>query len=154
MAKLLAGVNYDPAAAVTKATTAGQVMTAMDTTNLRLAFTVPASGRVMVRMAGQVHGTSSSALPQIMFGVLESTTVKGRCAPMVGGGNIAATSIIKHEAAFLVTGLTPSASLTWDAAWAVETGVASTGVKYGGANDTTVNNAFGGFQYEIWDVTT
>lgn len=49
-------------------------------------------------------------------------------------------------------GLTAGASLTWDAAYAVETVVAATGWKYGGPNDTTVNNAFGGLQFEIWEV--
>lgn len=145
---LLAGVHYDPAAAVTKATTAGQAMTAMDTTNLRLTFTVPASGKVLVRLCGTIHGATT--FPQILLGVLEGATVKGRCSPMLGGGNLAATTLMKAESVFLVTGLTPSASLTWDAAWGVETGVAATGIKYGGANDTTVNNAFGGFSFEVW----
>jgi len=36
---LLAGVAYDPAAAVTKATSAALAMTAFDTTNLRVTFT-------------------------------------------------------------------------------------------------------------------
>jgi hypothetical protein len=38
---LLAGVAYDPAAAVTKATSAALAMTAFDTTNLRVTFTGP-----------------------------------------------------------------------------------------------------------------
>lgn len=154
MAKLLAGANYDPAASVSKSTATAIAMTAVDTTNLRLTFTVPASGIVMVRMACQQHGSTSSALAQILFGVMNGATVVGRSAPMVGGGNVAATSMLKHESAFVVTGLTPGASLTWDAAYCVETAVASSGMKYGGGNNTTANDAFGGFQYEIWDVTS
>jgi hypothetical protein len=50
----------------------------------------------------------------------------------------------------VVTGLTPSATLVWDAAYGVETVVASTGLKYGGPNDTTGDNAFGGFAFEVW----
>jgi hypothetical protein len=146
---LLAGKLYDPAAAVTKATTAALAMTALDTTNLRLAFTVPANGRVLVRLAGVIHGAAT--YPQILLGVLEGTTVRGRAVPMLGGGNLAATTLMSCEVMFLVTGLTPSASLTWDAAYGVETVVAATGLKYGGPNDTTVNNAFGGFAFEIWE---
>lgn len=145
---LLAGVHYDPAVAVNKTTTGLIAMTALDTTNLRLTFTVPASGKVLVRLCGVLHGATT--VPQILLGVMEGATVKGRCAPMLGGGNIAASTMVKAESVFLVTGLTPSANLTWDAAYGVETVVASTGLKYGGGNNTTLNDAFGGFSYEIW----
>jgi hypothetical protein len=147
---ILNAVTYDPAVAVTKATTANQVMTAMDTTNLRLGFTVPASGRVQVHLRGTVHGATT--FPQILLGVLEGSTVKGRVAPKaVIGGTALATTFMDVEALFVVTGLTVAASLTWDAAWGVETFVAATGIKYGGPNNTTANDAFGAFQFEIWD---
>src|SRR5215207_8096691 len=110
MAKLLAGKFYDPAVAVTKGA-AASVMAAIDTTNLRNVFTVPASGIVMVRMAGVVHGAATFS--QFLLGVLESTTVKGRAAPMAGlAGTALATSMMPIEASFIVSGLTPSASLT------------------------------------------
>jgi hypothetical protein len=144
---LLAAKHYDPAVAVTKATTAALAMTALDTTNLRLTFTAPANGRVLVRLAGVLHGAAT--VPQIMLGVLSGSTVMGRAVPMLGGGNLAATSLIAAEAMFVVTGLT--GSQTWDAAYGVETVVASTGLKYGGANDSTVNNSFGGFSFECWE---
>lgn len=145
---LLAGVNYDPAVSVSKATSALLAMTAIDTTNLRLAFTVPASGKVLVRQSGVLHGATTVA--SILMGVLEGSTVRGRKAPMLGGGNVAATSFIQAEAVFLVSGLTPAANLTWDAAYAVETLVAATGLKYGGGNNITANDAFGGYSFEIW----
>lgn len=47
---LLKAVNYDPAVAVSKATSALLAMTAFDTTNLRLATTVPAHGMVRFRL--------------------------------------------------------------------------------------------------------
>lgn len=146
---VLACKAYDPAVAVSKATTAALAMTALDTTNLRLSFTVPASGMVLVRLKGTLHGATTC--PQIHLGVLEGATVKGRCAAMLGGGNIAATTLVACEAVFVVSGLTPAANLTWDAAYGVETVVASTGLKYGGPNDTTANNAFGAFCFEIWE---
>lgn len=148
---ILGAIAYDPATSVSKATTALLALTALDTTKLRLTFTVPASGRVTVRMQGTLHGATT--FPQIMLGVLEGTTVKGRVAPAgLPNGNLAATTFLTVEALFTVTGLTASSSLTWDAAYGVETTVASTGLKYGGPNNATANDAFGAFIFEIHDL--
>jgi hypothetical protein len=147
---LLAGTLYDPAVAVSKATTAVLAMTAIDTTNLRLGFTVPASGRVMVRLQGTLHGATT--FPQILLGVLEGATVRGRVSPAgLLNGTALATTFLTVEGVFVVAGLTAGAALTWDAAYGVETLVASTGLKYGGPNNATANDAFGGFVFEIWD---
>lgn len=150
MAGVLAAASYDPSVAVSKSTAALLAMTALDTTNLRLAFTVPASGRVLVRLTGGLNGATT--IPQILLGVLQGSTVIARKAPMTGGGGaIAATTIVQVEAIFVVTGLTPGAALTWDAAYGVETLVTSTALKYGGPNNaTTANDAFGAFGFEIW----
>jgi hypothetical protein len=149
---LLAATAYDPAVAVSKATTAALAMTALDTTNLRLAFTVPSTGRVLVRLQGTLHGAAT--FPQILLGVLEGATVRGRVSPAgMVNGNLAATTFLTVEAQFTVSGLTSGANLTWDAAYGVETLVASTGLKYGGPNDATANDAFGALIYEIWDPT-
>jgi hypothetical protein len=145
----LAAVHYDPAVAVNKATTSLLALTALDTTNLRLTFTVPASGRVLVRLKGQVHGATT--MPSILLGVLEGAAVIGRAAPIGGLVNTAvATARVAQEVTFVVSGLTPGASKTWDAAYAVDVVVAATGLKYGGPDDTTTNNAFGGFAFEVW----
>lgn len=147
---VLGAVLYDPGTAVTKNTTAALAMTALDTTNLRIVFTVPSSGRVLVRMVGTIHGAAT--YPQILLGVLEGATVKGRVSPDATiGGTALATTMMNVEAMFVVPGLTPAASLTWDAAYGVETLVAATGLKYGGPNNTTANDAFGAFVYEIWE---
>lgn len=148
--KLLAGVHYDPAAAVTKATTALLAMTAFDTTNLRLAsITVPSHGMLRWRIVCVVHGATT--LPSVLLGVLEGASVRGRLAPMVGGGNLIATGRYQLEATGLITGLTPAGSVTLDAAYGVEVVVASTGIKYGGPNNTTTNDAFGGIVFEVFD---
>lgn len=147
---LLAGTHYDPAAAVSKATSSLLAMTAFDTTNLRLTFTAPANGIVMVRIRANVVGATT--YPQILLGVLDGATVKGRQAAIPGRkATLVANSVMTHEAMFLVTGLTPGVSYTYDAAYGVETVVASTNIKYGGPNDTTLNNAWGGITFEIWD---
>ena len=141
---------YDPAAAVSKLTTAALVMTALDTTNLRIPFTVPASGRVLVRLAGVVHGATT--MPSILLGILEGLTVVRRMSPIGGLKNTAvATAQVTQEAAFVVEGLIPGEAKTWDAAYGVEVGVVGTGLKYGGPNNATANDAFGAFLFEIWD---
>ena len=145
---LLAGVNYDPSTAVSKNTATLAALTAIDTTNLRLAFTAPPSGRVLVRMRGVVSGATT--VPTIHLGVLQSSTVKMRQAAWTafGPATPAATDHYPVEACAVIDGL--SGSLTWDAAWAVETVAASSGLKYGGPNNTTANDAWGGFGFEVW----
>jgi hypothetical protein len=150
---LLAACLYDPAVAVTKDTTALLAMTALDTANLRNTFTVPPGGRVRVRMMCTIHGAVTA--PSILLGVLNGATVVARLAPLqsYGTGTAAATSFVTCLAEFVVTGLTPGASLTWDAAYGVETLVAVTGIKYGGPNNAVANDAFGAFAFEVWDAS-
>jgi hypothetical protein len=148
---LLGSILYDPASAATKATTSLLAMTAMDTTNLRITFTAPASGKVLVRLRGVIHGATT--FPQILLGVLDSTTVRARTCPIGGLKTTAlATTRLVRDGQAIVTGLTPGNSYTWDAAYAVQVVVASTGIKYGGPNDTTTDNAFGGFLFEVWGI--
>lgn len=147
---LLASANYDPAAAVTKNTTAALAMTALDTTNLRLAFTAPPTGKVLVRLRGVLHGATT--FPQILLGVLSGASVVHRQAPQVTlSGTALATTFAVAEAVFTIGTLTPGGSYTWDAAYGVETLVASTGLKYGGPDNTTANDAFGAFIFEVWE---
>lgn len=148
---LLGSKMYDPAASVSKATTANLAMTAIDTTNLRITFTAPASGNVMVHIRCTLHGATTFA--QVLLGVLSGSTVMGRGDPIGGLKNTAvATAQMTQEGQFLVKGLTAGTSYSFDAAYDVETAVASTGIKYGGPNNTTTNDAFGGFLFEIWEV--
>ena len=56
---LLAAVNYDPGAAVTKATSSNLAMTAIDTTHLSLTFTAPANGTVRVRIRCVLSGATT-----------------------------------------------------------------------------------------------
>jgi hypothetical protein len=151
---LLAGKLYDPTTAVSKSTAALLAMTAFDTTNLRLTFTAPSNGNVLVHMTTNVTaGSATPWTPSVLLGVLESTTVRGRLAPNGNAQSIvgATTSFTALEALFLVTGLTSGTSYTWDAAYGVETLATGSAIKYGGPNDTTISTAFGGFAFEIWD---
>ncbi len=140
---------YDPSVAVTKNTTAALAMTAFDTTNLRLTFTIPSHGMVRVRISCSIHGATT--FPSILLGVMSGATVVGRVGPEQRLGNTAvATAHVRATADFVIPGLTPGAA-TWDAAYGVETLVAATGIKYGGPNDATANNAFGAIQFEVYD---
>src|SRR5207245_9654942 len=103
---LLGAKLYDPAAAVSKATSSLLAMTALDTTNLRLTVTVPAHGMLRFRLCGTITGATT--FPTILLGVLNGATVVGRMAPVQSLGNTAvATADINVEADFIVTGLTP-----------------------------------------------
>jgi hypothetical protein len=145
----LGAVNYDPSVAVSKATSSLLAMTAFDTTNARITFTAPASGRVLVRIRCAIEGATT--FPQILLGVLEASTVVGRQAPMaVVGGSALATTRLVVEALFTISGIS-AGSHTYDAAYGVEVLLASTNIKYGGPNDSTTDNAWGGLAFEIWD---
>jgi hypothetical protein len=147
---LLASAQYDPAAAASSVTTAAAAMTAIDTTNLRNTFTVPPNGRVLVRQRTCVEGATT--FPQILLGCLEGATVRGRVVPIGGLVNTAvATAKVGLEALYVIGGLTAGSSLTWDAARGVETLVAATAVRWGGPDNTTTDDAFGAYVFEIWD---
>jgi hypothetical protein len=148
--KLLAGTFYDPVgAAVTKATSSLLAMTAFDTTNLRLTFTAPSNGVVLVRSNFQSGGAAASAM--FLIGVLDGATVKARQAPISGNQLAAGTVNLGQSCSMLIGGLTPGQSYTWDLAYSVEVVVASSVIRYGGLNNTTANDNWGGIGYEIWD---
>lgn len=146
---LLAAKLYDPAAAVSKSTASLLGLTAFDTTNLRLSFAAPSSGNALVLIRCCMVGATTEA--QVLLGVLSGSSIVGRMTPaQVIGGTAVATTHITLETTFEVTGL--SGSLVWDAAYAVQVVLASTNIKYGGPNDTTVNNAFGGFRFAVYSI--
>lgn len=146
---LLGAALYDPAVAVSKATSSLLAMTALDTTNLRLTVTVPAHGIVRFRMRTMVTGATT--VPTVLLGVMNSTTVVGRVSPMYEPATAnAVTQNFTLDAEFTATGLTPG-STSFDAAYAVQVVVASTNIKYGGPNNATGGNAWGAFVFEAWD---
>lgn len=148
---LLGARLYDPPTAVVKSTAALSAMTALDTTNLRISFSAPASGAVVVRMSGTVHGAATS--PVILFGLMSGANVDASMsASMTWAGAQAATSMVACEALFCFGPGTfsPGQAVTWDAAMGVEVAVTGSGMKYGGPNNATANDAFGAFCFEVW----
>lgn len=149
---LLAAANYDPGAQVSKATSSLLAMTALDTTNLRCTFTAPASGRVLCVLRGNWVAPGTSITCQTLLGVLESSTVVARGAPVggqPGGGTIAANGYQTFELSQVVTGIS-AGSHTYDAAYGVEVVLASSNYKYGGPNDANGADAAGMFRFEVW----
>lgn len=147
---LLGAKLYDPAVAVSKSTASLLAMTAFDTTNLRVAITVPAHGMIYVRVMGGAV-TGATTVPTLFLGVMNGSTVLARITPQDFPGTMnAATQSCPLYAEFVITGLTPGA-MNLDLAYGVEVVVASTNIKYGGPNDTTTNNAWGGISFQVWD---
>jgi hypothetical protein len=151
----LANASWDNtgAAATTKSCSTLIALTAIDTTNLRCTFTVPASGKVYVRMGAHMSGGSATPFfAGILLGILEGSTVIARQTPMYGTGTVgAATTFCKCEAGFVVSGLTPGASKTWDMAYGVEVTATGCVLKIGGPNNTTTNDAAGAAFMDVWD---
>lgn len=146
---LLAVAIHDPATYTAFGLDVPRAMTAIDTVNLRVSFTAPDSGRVVVRLSGVIRGAETPA--DILLGVLEGATVRARKNPDIGRTiGATGTAMARIEAVVPVTGLTPGAVLTWDAACGVERGVAGLVLGRGGANDAVADNATGAFVFEVW----
>jgi hypothetical protein len=128
-------------------------MTVFDATNASITFTAPANGNVLVKIRVALKGASTS--PQVLLGCIESSpsagTVRGRQVPIHAARAVGSTNLIVHEVVYPITGLTPSASYTWRAAYGVETVVAATQFGWGGPNNTTASDAYGALSFEIWD---
>ena len=146
---LLKAALYDPSVAATKATSSLLAMTALDTTNLRLAIIVPAHG--MVRFVLRCALEGATTFPQVLLGVMNGATVIGRVTPLVTiNGTALATTRLALWADLTVTGLAPGA-MNVDAAYGVEILLAATNIKYGGPNNATTDDAWGAFVFEAWD---
>jgi hypothetical protein len=65
---LISGIAYNPGTAASVSTASLLAMTAVDTTNLRITFTVPASGKVLVRLA--LNHTGATTPPTALLGIL------------------------------------------------------------------------------------
>ena len=144
----LGAVNYDPSTAVTKSGTNATVLTAFDTTNLRITFTAPASGLVQVRIkACCISG--GTTFPVILLGVLESSTVVLRASALGGQLGVYAATLYQPCEVLAVVAVS-GGSHTWDAAYGFESATGTTAIKYGGPDNTTGNDAWGALQFEVW----
>jgi hypothetical protein len=146
----LGAVLYDPAVAVSKATSALIAMTAFDTTNARISF-VAQTTKVLWRIKTNYSGATT--YPQVQLGILDGAAVAARSQPIGGipGTNLATTNV-GIEACGVITGLTKGTTYNYDAAYSVDLILAATNIHYGGPNNTTGNDAWGALAFEIWAV--
>lgn len=116
---LIAVTSYNPASA-TNASTTNTSLTAIDTTNLTVPFTAPASGKVLVRLSALVAaGQSSVGSTFGLWGLLDHTSH----SVVAGGATVLYGNTQGISKAFLITGLTGGTGYQYD--WAQATNNAS-----------------------------
>jgi hypothetical protein len=147
---LLARRLYNPAAVVSKATDTVLDMVELDTANLRNNFVMPANGLVMVKLKGVVTGATT--FPGIKLGIRDTGVNLLRMTPMGASMQAQATTLMAQECSAVISGIAGT-TYNWDATYGVENVVASTNLKYGGPNDASGADAYGGFLFEIWEAT-
>lgn len=109
---LLAKTVYAPGTAVTyTASTTANTLTVLDTTNLTISFTAPASGAVLIRLTGFLANASGSVAATWGLVTHGGTTLVAPVALMTGGAS-SPTGV--KSAAILVSGLTPGTTYTYD----------------------------------------
>jgi hypothetical protein len=116
-ASLLARQQYAPGTLATLTTSSGSLV-AIDTTNLTVSFTAPASGAVLVRLSGAIKGASGATVPS---GVVWGLCVHSTTTPAGDSAMVPVTSTFlasTAQADILITGLTPSTVYQYDWAWA------------------------------------
>lgn len=102
---ILAVVSYSPPS---NFTTASATFADMDATNLKVTFTAPSSGKVLVTLSANVQaGTTTVYSYNLRDG---SGDVAGTTQPVLYNQN---TAFFKVSAPIYVTGLTPGQSYTW-----------------------------------------
>jgi hypothetical protein len=139
---LLQRVQFAPSSVTTytlKASSTG--LSALDTTNLKVVFTAPSTGAVMVKCQGWVKGGAAAAT-SVMFGVVSTTGSPGTLVGISGLVSLTPTTTAADNGELgvlsqIITGLTAGASYTWYFA-ASYSGTASTVLAQGGTGVTTV----------------
>lgn len=156
-ARCLGSIAYDPGSNVLKSVTSAIGLTAFDTTNARLTFNAPASGKVQWRIAVGLKAIARTH-DAVLLGVLEGSTVRGRMlasvTPVAGGQAVANDVDQRHlmDVTAIISGLTPGQSYTFDAAYSVPGDTFDSGnIEYGGP-DTPAVGANGALVFEIWEV--
>lgn len=140
--KPLGYVQFAPPSVTTYTLVASATgITRLDATNLVVTFTVPASGQVYATLGGFVKGGAAAATSTV-FGIVSTTTSPGTVVGVLGLVNLTPTGTAADNGTFctmtqLVTGLTPSASLTWYFG-AMYNGTASSVLAQGTTSQTTV----------------
>lgn len=143
--KLLAIKSYKPAANTTISTTS-TTLTALDTTNLAVTFTVPASGNVICKL--NCYADISTNAQFYTWGLLDGS------AALVSGVAIGPVRIADggpHCGSMYISGLTPGASVTFRWAHAVTGGATGRVIIGPGVTSTTwTSSMFMPALMEVW----
>jgi len=146
---LLARVQYAPASNSSYSTTSG-TLAAIDTTHLTIPFTVPASGAVLVRLTGVAYTITTGASGG--FWALLDHTSHAQVGYTIGMqytlANSSPGNMINTTAAFLITSLTPAASLQYD--WAFATSAATFYLNAAGLTGTGSSLGVAPATMEVW----
>jgi hypothetical protein len=141
---LLAYTSYNPASA-TSVTTSSSTFADVDATNLSVTFTVPPSGKVLIRQTAVAVVNNASAVYAWNLRTTGGSDVSGTANTIQVNTNMA-----KISAASVITGLTPGASLTYR--WGHEVSSNSGFIRYG--DDGTSSGHYGPAIMEVWDAST
>ena len=133
----LAWVSYNPTTPVVK-DVSSTTLAAFDTTNLRVSFVVPSTGIVVVTLEATCY-LPVAAVCRGAWGLLEGATQKGDIVGVLRTNAVMELRPRIH-ATIRITGLTPSADLTWD--WAAISNAAGTVRLMAGSDISSTN--FGG----------
>jgi hypothetical protein len=136
---LLSVTSYNPGTNTTTSTTSTAGVD-VDATNLAVTFTVPASGKVLVRLTAVAYQSVNGA-------------AYWWCLRTTGGANVAGTrgyaatndAPTRTSLSIYITGLTPGASQTYR--WGHGVGSDTGNIRYG---DDAGNGPFGPAVIEVW----
>lgn len=137
---LLAVKSYNPSGGVVTKTFTS-TPTAIDTTNMRATFTAPVSGNVVVKMGGG-RLLANNSNPHLV--VLDGATVKA--SQIVAAANV---GLFAPFASFLVTGLTPGTSYSFDFGIMDTNLTSASTLQYGYATSNPVDGT-GPVILEVW----
>lgn len=129
---IIGSTYYDPNSVATY-TMSSATIAAVDTTNLRVTFTAPPSGNILVKYGAWMTGNQ----PDI--GVLESSTIRAITLGINGAS--------PNQGSKKITGLTPGSSYTYDLAYA-SPNASSISLKCGGG--LTVAGEYAAAYIEIY----
>lgn len=88
---------------------------AIDTTNLRLTFTVPNSGKVIIRVGGPLE--SGAAYQRLNFAIMNGASVVRESAVRFQEAGTGVPGPWWVQADWRITGLAPGATISYDMAW-------------------------------------
>ena len=121
--------------------TTSTTLVAIDTTNLRVTFVAPPSGKVLVKLNGRSATTAGGYAAY--WGLLDGATRRGHSQ------NVSTSVDFRSNCSIPVSGLTPGTTYSFDWAWCVDS-TATTNLYI--RDDDVTDRQSGGAYMEVWAV--